>query len=135
MPRPDLYRRPTTHVRRSGRAIDAGFARWDLAHLHGFELSDGRLIGIFDPEYPGEWLDETTLKVTREVKPGESFEYVFDFGDDWRHSCAVEPEKADPLEEYGATPSTPVPIWGWGRFPTSTAAAPLRSSSASDQVR
>jgi hypothetical protein len=37
-------------------AIDTGFARWDLAHLHGFELADGRRIGIFDPEYPNEWL-------------------------------------------------------------------------------
>lgn len=98
-------------------AIDAAFARWDLAHLHGFELADGRRIGILDPDYPNEWLDESALKVTKEVKPGDAFEYVFDFGDDWRHRCTVEDEKADPLEEYGATPSGPVPIWGWGSIP------------------
>jgi hypothetical protein len=98
-------------------AIDAAFARWDLAHLHGFELADGRRIGIFDPEYPGDWLDETKLKVGKEVKPGDSFEYVFDFGDDWRHRCTVESEKADPLEAYGAKPSVPVPILGWGQIP------------------
>lgn len=26
-------------------AIDAAFARWDLSHLHEFELPDGRLVG------------------------------------------------------------------------------------------
>jgi hypothetical protein len=57
------------------------------------------------------------LKVAREVKPAGFFEYVFDFGDDWRHRCTVEQEKADPLEEYGAKPSAPVPIWGWGQIP------------------
>lgn len=98
-------------------AVDTAFARWDLAHLHGFELADGRRIGIFDPEYPGDWLDETNLRVAKEVGPGDAFDYVFDFGDDWRHRCTVEPEKADPLEEYGAKPSAPVPIWGWGAIP------------------
>jgi len=98
-------------------AIDLGFARWDLAHLHGFVLADGRRVGILDPEYPEEWLDETTLKVTEEMKPGDAFDYIFDFGDDWRHRVTVEPGKADPLEEYGAVPSSPVPIWGWGMIP------------------
>lgn len=27
-------------------AIDDAFARWDLSHLHSFELGDGRRIGI-----------------------------------------------------------------------------------------
>ncbi len=35
-------------------AIDMAFARWDLAHLHGFELADGRRIGILDPDFPGD---------------------------------------------------------------------------------
>lgn len=26
-------------------AINAAFARWDLSHLHKFELADGRVIG------------------------------------------------------------------------------------------
>ena len=46
-----------------------------------------------------------------------SFDYTFDFGDDWRHRCAVGPEKADPEEEYGEKPSAPVAIWGWGAIP------------------
>jgi len=101
------------------QAIDAALARWDLSHLHSFELADGRLIGYPDdadgPEQ--EWLDHARLKVAREVKPGDEFEYIFDLGDDWRHRCRVEPDKADPLEVYGIVPDRPVAIWGWGSIP------------------
>lgn len=34
-----------------GAAIDTGFARWDRAHLHEFELADGTRIGMPDPEW------------------------------------------------------------------------------------
>jgi hypothetical protein len=85
-------------------AIDAAFARWDLSHLHEFELADGRL-------------DHAKLQVCRTVKPGDEFEYVFDLGDNWRHRCVVDPGKADPLVEYGVVPGGPVAIWGWGSIP------------------
>ena len=100
-------------------AIDAAFARWDLSHRHEFELADGRKIGYPDDEYAPDlvWLDHAKLKVTREVKAGDRFAYTFDFGDDWEHRCAVEREKADPVEEYGIMPRAPVPIWGWGWIP------------------
>jgi hypothetical protein len=51
------------------------------------------------------------------VTPGDEFTYIFDLGDDWRHRCVVETEKADPREEYGALPTRPVAIWGWGSIP------------------
>jgi hypothetical protein len=72
-----------------------------------------------DGEYAPElvWLDHAKLNVTREVKPREQFTSTFDFGDNWEHRCAVEREKADPVEEYGIVPSAPVPIWGWGWIP------------------
>ena len=100
-------------------AIDAAFARWDLSHLHAFELGDGRLVGFPDDSFESDviWLDHAELRVSREVKPGEAFEYVFDLGDNWRHRCVVEPEKADPVEEYGELPERPVAIWGWGWIP------------------
>src|SRR5580704_5814097 len=80
-------------------AINAAFARWDLSHLHQFELGDGRLIGYPDDNFAPdlEWLDHTQLKVTREVKLGDEFEYIFDLGDNWQHRCHVGPIKADPL--------------------------------------
>jgi hypothetical protein len=110
---------PSHSFERFAEAIDAAFARWDLSHLHSFELSDGRLIGYPDDTFEPDvvWLDHAKLRVAREVKPGEEFEYVFDLGDNWRHRCVVEPGKADPLEEYGEVPDRPVVTWGWGWIP------------------
>jgi Plasmid pRiA4b ORF-3-like protein len=100
-------------------AIDSAFARWDLSHLHEFELADGRLIGFPDDSFAPDvvWLDHDKLKVCRTVKPGDEFEYVFDLGDSWSHRCVVDPGKVDPLSEYGAIPPGPVAIWGWGSIP------------------
>jgi Plasmid pRiA4b ORF-3-like protein len=99
-------------------AINAAFARWDRSHLHGFELADGRLIGLPDPDFEEpRWLDEAKLKVASELAPGDEFSFTFDFGDNWRHRCRVLDEKVDPREEYGEPPAAPVAIWGWGWIP------------------
>lgn len=110
---------PGHSFRQFADAINAGFARWDLSHLHSFELADERLIGYPDDEFEPDvvWLDHAKLKVTREVKRGDVFAYVFDLGDNWRHSCTVLAEKADPIDEYGIVPDGPVAIWGWGSIP------------------
>lgn len=110
---------PSHSFEQFAEAIDAAFARWDLSHLHEFELPDGRRIGFPSDDYAPElvWEDHAVLKVARELKPGQEFSYVFDFGDDWRHRCRVLDEKADPVEEYGSPPQRPVPIWGWGWIP------------------
>jgi hypothetical protein len=101
-------------------AIDTAFARWELSHLHEFELSDGRRVGFPDDE-PGEhdWEDHELLRVGTELSPGDEFTYVFDFGDDWRHRCRVLEEKVDPREFFGdgALPRHPVPVFGWGWIP------------------
>lgn len=59
-------------------AIDAAFARWDLSHLHEFELPDGRKIGYPDDEFAPDlvWLDHAKLKVAREVKPVGVPDYI-----------------------------------------------------------
>lgn len=100
-------------------AIDRAFARWDLSHLHEFELADGRRIGYPDDEYGPEleWLDHAALKVARELKPGDEFEYTFDFGDNWQHRCRIEAKKIDPGQEFGVVPREPSPFWGWGWIP------------------
>jgi hypothetical protein len=100
-------------------AIDAAFARWDLSHLHESELADGRLIGFPDDSFEPDvvWLDHAKLKVSRTVRPGDEFTYVFDLGDNWHHRCVVEPGKADLLVEYGVIAQGPVAIWGWGSIP------------------
>jgi hypothetical protein len=100
-------------------AINAAFARWDLSHIHQFELADGRLIGYPDDTYAPDlvWLDHTNLKVAREIKPGDQFEFVFDLGDNWQHRCTAAKAKVDPLEQYGTVPPSPVAIFGWGSIP------------------
>ncbi len=80
-------------------AIDVALARWDHSHLHEFKLRDGKRYMLGGSDFEPE------------------VEYVFDLGDDWRHRCEVQSVDADPEEEYGAPPDTPVPIWGWGWIP------------------
>jgi hypothetical protein len=110
---------PSHSFEQFAEAIDAAFARWDLSHLHEFELLDGRRVGFPSDDYAPDlvWEDHATLKVARELSPGQEFSYVFDFGDDWRHRCRVLDEKADPVDEYGTPPKQPVAIWGWGWIP------------------
>lgn len=99
-------------------AIDAAFARWDLAHLHMFELADGRRISDPDPDWDDLGIvDEQALNVGEALRPGDRFVYVFDLGDDWTHACEVEAGDVDPVEAYGVVPPKPVPIWGWGWMP------------------
>ncbi len=103
-------------------AINRAFARWDLSHLHEFELADGRRVGFVDPdpfEDEVEVEDHDAVKVVQRVGPGDEFSFVFDFGDDWRHRCRVLEEKVDPREEWGSgpLPKQPVPTWGWGVIP------------------
>lgn len=102
-------------------AINQAFARWDLSHLHEFELADGRRIGFPDDGFMDQvrWEDQAQLKVSDEVAPGDQFGFTFDFGDRWQHRCRVLPEKIDPRQEWGSgpLPRQPVPIWGWGSIP------------------
>lgn len=98
-------------------AIDIAFARWELSRPHGFELTDGRRIGVSGPKHPEEWLSESALKVAMEIEPGDSFEYTFDPRDHWRHRCTVDVVRADPRREYGMLPLRPTAVGGWGSIP------------------
>jgi hypothetical protein len=102
-------------------AINASFARWDLSHLHEFELADGRRIGFDDPEPFDDAVieDQAATKLAGAVAPGDEFRFVFDFGDRWEHRCRVLADKVDPREEWGAgpLPKQPIAIWGWGTIP------------------
>ena len=102
-------------------AINQGFARWDLSHLHEFELAGGRRIGFVDPEPFDDAVieEQAAVKVAGAVRPGDEFRFVFDFGDRWEHRCRVLAEKVDPRQEWGAgpLPRQPVAIWGWGSIP------------------
>ena len=104
-------------------AIDDAFARWDTAHLHVFELADGRLIGLPDavalPPDSGRprWLDHRAAELLDVLAPGDRFAYVFDLSEGWRHRCEVLAETVDPLEAFGARPERPAIVFGWGWIP------------------
>ena len=102
-------------------AINQAFARWDLSHLHEFELANGRRVGFASDEFEPDlvWEDHAALKVARAVAPGDEFAFTFDLGDGWRHRCRVLAEMVDPREEYGpgALPRRPVVTVGWGSIP------------------
>jgi hypothetical protein len=105
-----------------GDAINAAFARWDLSHLHEFELAGGRRIGFVDPDpFEDDEVveDHATIKVAEAVAPGDEFGFIFDFGDRWEHRCRVLGDRVDPREEWGPgpLPKQPVAIWGWGSIP------------------
>ncbi len=103
------------------RAVDTAFGRWDLAHLHTFDLADGMLL-----TGPGDaWQDEPQnrpvarsdgVRLSR-LAAGEQFAYTFDMGNDWTHLCTVGGSRVDPYEVYGLLPAVPVPVWGWGTLP------------------
>lgn len=100
-------------------AIDAAFARWDLAHMHMFTLADQTQITpleLWDGEAPEGSVDSDRTRLSR-LGGGEQFAYVFDFGDDWAHLCTVAESRIDPLETLGGLPSEPMPYSGWGDLP------------------
>lgn len=103
-------------------AIDEAFARWDLSHLHTFELPDGRLVA--EEEYIAEGYQDdrlavldTALLVADTVTVGQQFTYVFDLGDCWTHRCTVLRDDFDPLDALGIPTDRPAPYWGWGIVP------------------
>lgn len=75
--------------------IQAAMA-WQDSHLHEFEIGAHRYTlpdpnGYGSPEEEG--LDERQFQLNKLVKKGDTFTYVYDFGDNWRHRITVEEKK------------------------------------------
>jgi len=75
---------------------------WSNSHLHEFIINGERYA---DPDL--EWKDELQQRDERRVRleaalGGESrtFEYVYDFGDDWRHAVVVEDRYLQPRAPF-----------------------------------
>ena len=70
-----------------------GFMGWEHSHMHEFRIK-GERYGRPDPD--GEAMFGTQINKDKEFKvcdlvsKGDMFEYVYDFGDDWRHEIEVE---------------------------------------------
>jgi len=65
---------------------------WEDYHLHEFHIGS-RTYGVPDPDDLSERpiIDERRQKLRTAVpQVGTSFEYVYDFGDNWRHELLLE---------------------------------------------
>jgi hypothetical protein len=63
---------------------------WTNSHLHEFE-KDGIAYGVSDREFGVQRVSEKTTRVDDVLRgQGSRLEYVYDFGDDWRHRVTLE---------------------------------------------
>lgn len=78
---------------------------WENCHLYEFRLGRGLAWGIPDPHWP----DQRTLSAKKasladlvpRLKKNRTFQYVYDFGDDWQHTIKVGAiAEADPGVAY-----------------------------------
>lgn len=80
---------------------------WMNSHLHRFSptddrYSDGpvRILTQFDLDEGDEGVLETTVRLDQLVEQaGDSFFYLYDFGDNWQHKVVVE--SVDPADDHG----------------------------------
>jgi hypothetical protein len=98
-------------------AIDSAFARWDISHLHEFQLSDGTRIGRPDPDFDEDGVVDDRRQRLSRIETAQQFIYLFDFGDDWTHLCTVANTRVNPLDVLGLVPERPLPYFGWGNIP------------------
>jgi hypothetical protein len=102
-------------------AIDRAFARWDLSHLHEFRLLHDRRIVMEDADEleeadSGHHLNEKVHTLSSAgLREGDTFCYVFDFGDRWEHGCTVMRVDVDDVQSDVGREI--VPIFGWGTIP------------------
>ncbi len=95
---------------------------WEDYHLHEFHIGR-RVYGVPDPDDERTMIDERRQQL-REVVPqvGTSFEYVYDFGDDWRHELLLEaivlpePEQRYPCCLAGERQTPPEDVGGPSGF-------------------
>ena len=104
--KPPIWRRvlvdETSTLDHVHEVIQAAFGWWNY-HLHEFE-GDGTIYGV--PEPDEDWgppvNDERKVRLDTIAREGSKLEYVYDFGDHWRHKIVVE-------KVLPADPTTKVP--------------------------
>jgi pRiA4b ORF-3-like protein len=61
---------------------------WENYHLHEFRIGD---LSFGEPFPDSDFIDERPIKLTQIAPSGPlTFEYIYDFGDGWRHEVTVE---------------------------------------------
>lgn len=62
---------------------------WQDSHLHGFDVWDVRVPLVED----GASIDERGISIAQLQAAGiKKFSYIYDFGDDWKHTISIERE-------------------------------------------
>jgi hypothetical protein len=110
--KPPIWRRVlvdgTSPLDNVHEVIQAAFGWWNY-HLHEFEV-DGTAYGVPDPD--DDWgppvNDERKVRLDTVAHKGSRIEYIYDFGDHWRHKISVE-------KVLPADPTTTVPACIDGR--------------------
>lgn len=102
------------------RAIQAAFG-WENSHLHEFIVGRRRFA---EKAPPGEsWggpapADERKVVLAElGLRPGQKFQYLYDFGDGWEHSLRVK-------RQLARAPSRPVCVDGEGACPPEDSGGP-----------
>jgi len=69
-----------------------GIMGWTNSHLHEFDINAKRYRSEDQMDYEGELgvFNERRYRLNKLVKQGDSFTYLYDFGDDWEHTITVE---------------------------------------------
>lgn len=101
---PVIWRRvevPLTTTLKALHAVIQAIMLFEDYHLFQFEIGD-RHYGYPDPEWGDDMRDARNIRLGAILARGETrFTYTYDFGDDWRHTIAVEEVvAADPMADY-----------------------------------
>ena len=99
---------------------------WQGYHLHEFIIDDQYYTDLSTvEEWDNENMDEMSFNLkTLKLTSGSKFKYVYDFGDNWRHTILVEeilpPEKgvSYPICIKGKNATPPEDIGGPWRYET-----------------
>jgi hypothetical protein len=91
--KPPIWRRilvPGDVTLRSLHNILQAAMGWTNSHLHEFPI-EGASYGRPDPDYDDEMRDDRRVRLSQ-IAPaqGSKLRYVYDFGDGWLHTLAVE---------------------------------------------
>lgn len=100
--KPPIWRRievPTHFTLAQLHIVLQGVMGWRMTHLHCFELGGARYDVTAGDDF--DWgmphRDEREFTLAELLKPEMSFDYLYDFGDDWYHKIVVE--KIEPVED------------------------------------
>ena len=101
-----------------------GAMGWTDSHLHEFKINGQRYQAneqMYDDVDNPDMFDERDYQINKLLKEGDSFEYIYDYGDFWEHEIKVEkiipPEDGVnyPICTYGERACPPEDCGGsWG---------------------